>query len=214
MPCAQPSTMRARNAADCADLGRRAIIFNLFHSAATISRGCLGRPVRIPKYAAYLDLFNGFLAQNTSASSPEGRQPLRCTSDPRIRRLPHAPKMSTRRFGSRLSIADQFSPITPFFNDYREKPPTAAGFGRRLVYFGFRSASVERYSEQSSRPAETENVPILRSRFDQYTNMDFNSGERPGQTFQAVSSCKATAPSRLGNRYGLVDSDQSREACP
>jgi len=40
----------------CADFGRRAIMLNFSRSAATISRGFLGRPVRLPKYAAKIIL--------------------------------------------------------------------------------------------------------------------------------------------------------------
>jgi hypothetical protein len=54
IPCSQPSTIRARIAMACADFGRRAIMFNFSRSSAAISSGCLGRPVRIPKYAAKL----------------------------------------------------------------------------------------------------------------------------------------------------------------
>ena len=52
MPSPQLSTIRARMAIACADLGRRAIMLNFSRSASTISRGFLGRPVRIPQYEA------------------------------------------------------------------------------------------------------------------------------------------------------------------
>src|SRR2546423_11545550 len=41
----------------CADFGRRAIILNFSRSASTISRGFLGRPVRMPKYGAASQMY-------------------------------------------------------------------------------------------------------------------------------------------------------------
>ena len=69
MPSPQLSTIRAFMAIACADLGRRAIMLNLSRSASTISRGFLGRPVRIPKYEAKASgiYSNVFLAQDTSS---------------------------------------------------------------------------------------------------------------------------------------------------
>ncbi len=51
IPCPQLSTIRARIAMACADFGRRAIMINFSRSSTAISRGFLGRPVRIPKHA-------------------------------------------------------------------------------------------------------------------------------------------------------------------
>ena len=56
-PWPQLSTIRARMAMACADFGRRAIILNFCRFAATISRGFLGRPVRIPKYPASISTY-------------------------------------------------------------------------------------------------------------------------------------------------------------
>jgi len=52
IPSPQLTTIRARIAVACADFGRRAIMLTFSRSASTISRGFLGRPVRIPKYEA------------------------------------------------------------------------------------------------------------------------------------------------------------------
>ena len=52
MPSSQLSTIRARIAMACADFGRRAMRLNFSRSTSAISRGFLGRPVRITKYEA------------------------------------------------------------------------------------------------------------------------------------------------------------------
>src|SRR5205814_177025 len=68
IPSPQLSTIRVRNAMACADFGRRAIMPSLSCSSVVISRGFLGRPVRIPKYARCFILFNAFLAHGSSAA--------------------------------------------------------------------------------------------------------------------------------------------------
>ena len=72
--------MRARIAIACADFGRRAIMFSFSRSSAAISRGFLGRPVRIPKYRfhKYTNVYLGL-----KSSLWHGIVVVRCAAMPR-----------------------------------------------------------------------------------------------------------------------------------
>src|SRR5947207_15674289 len=59
-------------------------MLNFSRSSAAISSGFLGRPVRIPKYAAKSIFINVFLAQDTTSSVEIQEHPLEATYESRI----------------------------------------------------------------------------------------------------------------------------------